>query len=58
MAEERTFYYDADGNEVQSEAEAVHGIRVEVDAEGNTLRELERFDIGSGPGSGYSGGAK
>jgi hypothetical protein len=58
MTETRTYYYDADGNEVQDEADAVHAVKVALDENGKQLRELERWDIGPGPGTGYSGGGK
>jgi hypothetical protein len=53
MTETRTYFFDAHGNEVEDESKAVHGLTVEVDEHGNKLRELEKWDIGSGPGSGY-----
>jgi hypothetical protein len=49
MTEIRELLYDGDGNEVDDEALAVRGVTVEVDDDGNVVREVESWHAeGSG----------
>ena len=50
MAETRSYLYGPDGSIVADEALAVRGAVVEVDDEGNVVRELESWEIERGPG--------
>ena len=45
VAEVRSLLYDADGNQVDDEALAVRGVVVEVDDDGETVREIERWEV-------------
>jgi len=40
-----TLLYDADGNETTDEALAVRGVTVELDGDGNVVRELDRWQV-------------
>ncbi len=43
MTEMREVLYDADGNEVDDAAHAVRGATLEVDDDGNVVREVESW---------------
>jgi hypothetical protein len=45
MGETRSVLYDADGNEVEDEARAVRGAVVEVDDDGNVVREVDAWQV-------------
>lgn len=47
----RSVLYDADGNEVEAESAAVRGVVVEVDDDGNVVRELEAWTVDDEPDS-------
>jgi hypothetical protein len=41
----KSILYDGDGNETSNEAVAVRGVTLEVDDDGNVVRELESWAI-------------
>jgi hypothetical protein len=45
VTELRSVLYDADDNEVDDEALAVRGVVVEVDGDGEVVREVERWQV-------------
>jgi hypothetical protein len=47
VAEVRSVLYDADGNEVDDEALAVRGVVLELDDDGEVVREVERWEVDS-----------